>query len=183
MKHISSIVILLFILTTSATAYDDKVKELLGIIKMENSFISMNNVIISQIQSKYFQTAEQEFDASVYTEEQKEQVGKTLQDQFGELVSSYQSHIEENMSYEKITNEIYIPVYKQHYSEKEIDELIQFYKSDLGKKLLETNSKVTEEIATKSAEKYDPLIIEFAEKEISRSIDTVKEKLNEEGLL
>lgn len=46
---------------------------------------------------------------------------------------------------EKDLTNLLVPIYEQHFSEKDIDELIYFYKSDVGKKLVEKLPVITRE--------------------------------------
>lgn len=46
---------------------------------------------------------------------------------------------------EKDLTNLLVPIYEQHFSEKDVDELIYFYKSEVGKKLVEKLPLITRE--------------------------------------
>jgi len=50
----------------------------------------------------------------------------------------------------RVEEEIMLPVYREHYDEAEIRQLISFYTSDLGQKTLKLNPTISREISTKT---------------------------------
>lgn len=182
MKIFFAIVILLFSSTALADAYEDDLKKLFELTGVKNNYAGLNNVIINQMQSGFFQAADQSLDARSLSEDQKKQVGEMLQNRFGEMVKNYQSHIEEKMPYEMVEKEVYIPLYKESYSHDEVKELITFYDSAIGKKTIEFSQKIPEQAAKKSAEKYDTIIADFVKLQISENISLVKSEMAEKGI-
>lgn len=53
-------------------------------------------------------------------------------------------------SLDRVEEEIMLPVYREHYNEAEIRQLISFYKSDIGQKTLKLNPTISREISTKT---------------------------------
>ena len=53
-------------------------------------------------------------------------------------------------SLDRVEEEIMLPVYREHYNESEIRQLISFYKSEIGQKTLKLNPTISREISTKT---------------------------------
>lgn len=182
MKIFFSIAILLFSTNALADAYEDDLKKLFELTGVKNNYVGLNNVIVNQMQSGFFQAADQNLDAGSLSEEQKQQVGEMLKNRFGEMVKSYQTYIGEKMPYEMVEKEVYMPLYKETYSHDEVKELITFYDSAVGKKTIEFSQKIPEQAAKKSAEKYDTIISDFVKLQISENISLVKSEMAEKGI-
>lgn len=54
------------------------------------------------------------------------------------------------LTMEKIENEVMLPIYRDHYSTAEIQELTAFYQTDLGRKALELTPVISQSISTKT---------------------------------
>ena len=174
----------LFIISHSAIAdsYDDSLRELFELTDVKNNYVTLNTIIINQMQTGFFRAADQTIDGSSMTDDQKKQVGKLLKNRFTEMVTSYENHVKENMSYEQVEKEIFIPLYKENYTESEVKELIAFYKTPVGKKSVEASQKISQQVTQKSAEKYDATIIEFVKNEIEENIEIVQKEIKEQGI-
>ena len=182
MKTFLAIALLLFSSIALADEYDDDLKKLFELTGVKNNYAGLNNVIINQMQTGFFQAADQNLDASALSVEQKKQVGVMLKNRFGEMVKNYQTYIGEQMPYESVENEVYMPLYKETYSHDEVKELISFYDSAVGKKTIEFSQTIPEKAAKKSAEKYDSIISDFVKLQISENISLVKSEMAEKGI-
>ena len=178
------LLVFLFTLCSSAIAssYDDNLKELFELNGIKSNYVEMNNVIINQMQAGFFQAIDQNIDAASYTEEQRQQISEILKDRFSEMVKSYEGFVSESLPYEKVENEIYLPLYKETYTESEINELLVFYKSPVGKKTVEVAQKISQQAAEKSAENYNEMIINFVKKEIEENVEVVRKEIEAQGI-
>lgn len=170
MRILLTATFLLYSCSVFADSYSDSLKELFDLTGVQNNYISLNNIIINQMQSVFFQSADQTINASSFSEEQKQQVGEILKTRFTEMIKNYQDYVQKSMSYEKVSREVYIPLYKEIFSEKEVLELIEFYKSPVGKKLIEVSPLISKQAAERSAKRYDEMIVEFVEKQVRDNI-------------
>jgi hypothetical protein len=109
MKIFFAIAVLLFSSTALADAYDDDLKRLFELTGVKNNYAGLNNVIINQMQSGFFQAADKNLNANSLSEDQKKQVGEMLKNRFAEMVKSYQGYIGEKMPYEAVEKEVYMP--------------------------------------------------------------------------
>ena len=182
MKILVLTILMITSFVASADTFDDDLKQLFELTGVKNNYVGLNNVIINQMQAGFFQAADQNINGDALSEEQKQQVGEMLKTRFGEMVKSYQNYISEKMPYEEVEQEIYIPLYKETYTQDEVKELVAFYSSPVGKKTIEFSQKIPEQAAQKSADKYDSLITDFVKQQIDENINLVKKEINEQGI-
>lgn len=82
-------------------------------------------------------------------------VRKNVEDQVSELIANAPAGREVEFRAIFRVNELFkvlIPIYDSHYSEQELREMIKFYESPVGKKVIETTPVLVEEIMQKMAE-------------------------------
>ena len=174
--------LLLLSLNASADGYDEKLKELFSLTGINTSYNNIHGYILQQIQASYFQAANQDIDATSLTEEQKKEVSGIVDERFKQIVGDYESMVREELPYDKAESEIYIPLFKEVYSEEEIDQLIVFYKSPVGKKSLETTTGILDKASEKISERFKPKIKEFANTKISENVELVKKEMTDKGI-
>ncbi len=177
MKIFSILVLLVLSSVTHAGSYNDDLKELFEITGVVNNYIGLNSQVINQMQTGFLRAADQSIDGSTFNDSQKKQAGEILKARFTIMVKSYEDHIKKSMPYDKVTNEIYMPLYKETYSPAEVKELIKFYQSPIGKKALEFNRRVGQEASKRTAEKYDSIIVGFVERQIKDNIAIAKKEI------
>tara|TARA_R110002096_G_scaffold78934_3_gene185495 strand:+ start:907 stop:1455 length:549 start_codon:yes stop_codon:yes gene_type:complete len=169
----------LFALSSVANAgsYNDDLKKLFEITGVVNNYIGLNSQVIGQMQTGFLRAADQNIDGSSFSEAQKKQAGEILKARFATMVKNYEEHIKKSMPYDKVTNEIYMPLYKETYSHADVQGLIKFYESPLGVKALEFNRRVGQEASKRTAEKYDSIIVGFVERQIKDNIAIAKNEI------
>lgn len=67
---------------------------------------------------------------------------------------------------ERFKKEVMLPVYKEHYTEDEINQLITFYKSDLGQKTLQLTPTISRSISSKTRD-ISKMAIDQAKEELA----------------
>lgn len=177
MRAILFVTLLVFVSSSHAGAYEDDLKKLFEITGVINSYLGLNNQVINQMQTAYLRAADQSIDSSKYSVEQKQQAGQILKTRFATMVKNYEEHVKKTMPFDKVVDEIYIPLYKQTYTANDVKELLIFYQSPLGKKTLEFSRGLNEQISKRISEKYDKVIFDFVKKQVDENIQIVKREI------
>lgn len=177
MKIFSILVLLVLSSVTHADSYNDDLNKLFELTGVVNNYISLNSQVINQMQAGFLRAADQNIDGSTFSDAQKKKAGEILKARFTTMVKSYEDHIKKSMPYDKVTNEIYMPLYKEAYSPADVKALIKFYQSPLGVKALEFNRRVGQEASKRTAEKYDSVIAGFVERQIKDNIAIAKNEI------
>lgn len=177
MRAITLAVLLTFVSVAHAGAYEDNLKKLFEITGVINGYIGLNTQVISQMQAAYLRAADANIDSSSFSEQQKKQAGELLKKRFASMVKEYESHIKLTMPYDKVVDEIYIPLYKETYSPTDVQELLVFYQSPLGKKTLEFSRNANERLTKRISSSYEKVIFDFVKKKIDENIPIVKREI------
>jgi len=177
MRAITLAVLLAFVSCTHAGTYEDNLKKLFEITGVINGYIGLNTQVINQMQAAYLRAADTSIDSSSFTEQQKKQAGEILKKRFAVMVKDYESHVKLTMPYDKVVDEVYIPLYKETYSPSDVQELLIFYQSPLGKKTLEFSRSANDRITKRISESYKSLILDFVKKKIDDNIPIVKREI------
>lgn len=150
----------------AADANDEKIIQLLQIMKtdenMETSLESMKQTI--KLNSSYFLQEIEIILAREFPEDKVQAaVAKFREDDFGS--TRLYELFRYKFSLDRIKKEIILPLYKQHYTGEEIQQLINFYTSEIGQKTLQLTPTISRSISEKT-------------REISQmALDQAKEKL------
>ena len=177
MKILGFLLLVLCSTLAQAGSYNDDLKKLFEITGVVNNYIALNSQVINQMQTGFLRAADKRIDGSTLTEAQKKQAGEILKARFSVMVKNYEEHIKKSMPYEQVTEEIYLPLYKETFSPAEVQEMLKFYESPLGKKTLEFNRGVAKQVSKRTAEKYDSVISGFVQKQIKDNIDIAKKEI------
>lgn len=177
MKILITAVLLLASGSLFADAFEDDLKELFALTGIKNNYVSANTFILNRMQRGFLQAADENINADGYTEEQKKQAGEILKARFNGMVKNYDSHITKVMSYEKVVQEVYLPLYKEVYTNAEVKELLKFYRSPIGQKLLDNAQEISNQSSERIAQKYDPVVVPFMEAEIEENIAIAKREI------
>lgn len=182
MKIILALTLLFSSFATYADTYDDKLTELFSITGIKTSYSNIHSYVLQQIQAGFYQAANQSIDVENFSEEQKKQVATIIDKRFEQIVKDYESLIRTELPYEKAEKDIYIPLFKEVYSEDEIQQLLDFYESPVGKKTLETTTTILDKASEKTSEQLKPKIKEFMDSKIDDNIDLVNKEMVDQGL-
>lgn len=181
MKILFTAVLLLASSSLFADAFDNNLKELFVLTGIKNNYLTANTFILNRMQRGFLQAADENISADGYTEEQKQKAGQILKDRFNLMVKNYETHVAKVMSYQKVVEEVYIPLYKEVYTNDDVKELLVFYRSPIGQKLLESSQEISNQSSERIATKYDPLVVPFMEAEIEENIAIAKREIKALG--
>ncbi|WP_083194668.1 DUF2059 domain-containing protein [Wenyingzhuangia fucanilytica] len=146
MKKIFSLLMFLT-LTTYAQAPKEKVLELINVMQADKMIDQMMDQMIPMLQ--------QQMKSNLKSEEQKQKLEKV-----NTII------LEESKTFtQNIINGSMVDIYAKYFNNKDIDDMIGFYKSETGKKLLELTPTITTELMQKMMQNEMP---KFQEKIKSR---------------
>lgn len=130
MKKIFSLLMFLT-LTVNAQAPKEKVLELIEVMQADK--------MIGQMMDQMIPMMQQQMKSNLKTEEQKQKLEKV------NTIVLEEAKIFTN----NIVNGSMVDIYAKYFSEKDINYMIDFYKSETGKKLLELTPTITKELMEK----------------------------------
>jgi len=173
---------LLFFSVNASAEYDEKLKELFTLTGINTSYTNIHGFILQQLQASYFQAANQSIDSASLSDDHKKEVSAIVDERFKQIVKDYEAMVRGELPYDKAEVEIYIPLFREVYTEEEVDQLIVFYKSPVGKKSLETTTGILDKASEKISERFQPKVREFAEAKIPENLELVKKEMTDKGI-
>jgi len=92
---------------------------------------------------------------------EKEQLKKTTIDSVGRITHRVDEFFEKEFDLTKAIDEISVPIYDKHFTDSEIRELITFYRSPVGQKVITAMPELMMEMMTGFMEKLGPKLRDF----------------------
>ena len=83
----------------------------------------------------------------------------------------------EQLNIGELVEEITVPVYDKHFTENELQDLINFYRTPTGKKLVSVTPMMALETMGAFSEKVMPKLQEFMKKAVDSELALLKEKV------
>ena len=155
MKKIFSLFLFLTI-TANAQVSKEKVVELINVMQADKMIDQMMDQMVPMMQ--------QQLKASLKTEEEKQKIEK-----INTIV------IEESKTFtNNIVNGPMVDIYAKYFNEKDINYMIQFYKSETGNKLLELTPTISKELMERMMQNEMPKFQEKIKtriKELEKTVD------------
>ncbi len=161
---------------SATSASDEAIEELLKAMNtVQNigaSLETMQETI--KVNSPYFM---KEIKVIMAREIEEEKVQKAAeiyrQDDFG--ATRLYELFRYKLNLDRIIKEVMLPVYKEHYTTAEIEELTKFYKSDLGQKMLKLNPTISQAISAKTRD-ISQMALNQAKEELAFELQQKVEK-------
>lgn len=95
------------------------------------------------------------------TAERKAELKKTVAESTERSSARMRDFFKTRLKFEEIIEQTAIPVYDKHFSADELRQLIAFYKTPVGKRMIEVTPQLTIELMTGMMEKMMPKLQEF----------------------
>ena len=180
-SHIILISFILFISTVAVSAQaaisEEKrvlISELVTIFKMDRQMLEITDGILKEMQNTYPVSFAAAIDArNDLSEVQKEKLKASSTESFRAFTGKFRKRLAETVDYGKYIQEVVYPLYDQFYSETELKDLLVFYRSPTGQKVIESLPRLLEASQLLAREKLLPkilpIITEIVQEEFQKS--------------
>ena len=88
------------------------------------------------------------------TPEKKEAIAQVISESTARTLKRLTDELAKEMPFEELVRNIYIPIYKKHYSLEEIKEITAFFEGPTGKKFVATSPQLMQQASTQLNEQY-----------------------------
>lgn len=185
MKRLSNFVfVLLFAVFFSLPAFsqseanEEKTKligEMIILMRMDQQFPQMVDGMLKEMEKSFpigFNAAVDGNDS--LTPEQKAELKAKSGERFVTFSQKFRKRLSEKIDYGKYIREAVYPLYDKFYTEQELKDLIAFYKTTTGQKLIATLPALLAESNKTATEKFVPMLIPIVQ-------DLIKEDFGQIG--
>ncbi|MGH9947347.1 MAG: DUF2059 domain-containing protein [Pyrinomonadaceae bacterium] len=147
--------------------------EIIGVMKMESLTQQLTDEMLKGMETSFPIGYGHAVESNPsLTSKQKEQFIATQNDVFTRISTKFRDRMRTEIDYKKYIEESVYPLYDKFFTEQELSDLIQFYKSPTGQKVINTMPEVFAESQKLAQEKLLPqilpIITELVEEEFSR---------------
>ena len=166
-----------------ATAQDNKselkvYQKLFELTGIENTYNQMLNIFLSQFQQGFSagltEAAKKDENASP---EEKERIVQLFEQSMKNYLKKIRNIIAEVMPFDELVNNVYYPVYAQHFTVSEIEELITFYESPIGRKYISVIPTLMQEAVVIINQKYTPVLQQISIKIAEEEMEKIRQEL------
>lgn len=177
-----SAVLLLASFSTAQSSMSDSKRALIGelilVMKLEENMRKITDVILEDMQKSYPIGFDQAVDSNPnLTPQDRAQLKKGSAESFARFSTKFRALLAERVDYKKYIEDAVYPLYDKFYSESELTEIVAFYKTKTGAKLIDTMPQVVAESQRMANEflvpQLLPIITEIMEEEF-KEIRTTK---------
>ena len=160
------------------------IKELLALVNADNKSEDMMNLFVAQMETMREKTIDAVLDERTdLTAEERKALRETLITSQKEAAKRFHEKLMQKLNFDEMIDEIATIVYDKYYTVDEIKDLIAFYKTPTGQKMLKTMTPLMADTLILTTERLAPKIpIIFKEiqdeekREIERVVNAKKPK-------
>jgi hypothetical protein len=169
--HILLVLVVLFAAASSARSQepisDEKRKliaELVTLFKMDTQMSEITDTVLKGMETTYPVSFAAAIDRSTsLTPEQKDKLKATESERFRSFSQKFRKRLAESIDYPKYIQETVYPLYDKLYSEQELKDLVAFYRTPTGQKLITTLPQLFAESQEAARVKLLPQILPIIE--------------------
>lgn len=152
-------------------------------LNVKNSLKTMVDLVGNQMLNSIYANVLQEAKKKRMSQDDVKIHMRVVQTNVFDIKNSMLMNIDQLVPVKKLVPDIYYPALKKHFSEEEIVELIKFYNTPLGKKMIAEMSLVTQESAQLLGQspQYLPALQKFLSGELDKRKDVMKKEIETES--
>ena len=135
--------------------------ELLVVMKVEEQIKSSIDSVTELMNSIYPEILRNSLDKSGLPAKERNEMEKTLLEKHQSLSKKINDRFYQKVNIKQLVDELYYPVYDKFFTEAEIRDLIAFYKTPTGQKVIDTMPAMFDEVGKLSMEKINPIMIKI----------------------
>lgn len=152
-----SIITIAFVMGSMAQDKISDIKRLLEVMNSEQMSEAMLNSMVPVLK--------QQINSRIKENSAKKKIDKMMDD-FTDAMMEEMKELSRKLNEVELVN-----IYDKHFTQGEIQDLIEFYESPTGKKILEKNPEITKELMSSMMTKYMPEI----QKNLNKKLEELKE--------
>jgi len=168
-----------FCIAADSTSDDEVYKKFFNATGVESQYNQMINLMINQYQQSFAAGVQNSIRKSnEISEKDKAEIQKVANESVTNFLQKLKAKMNEIMPFQELVKNIYMPVYKKHFTIDEIKEITNFYEKETGKKFISISPTLMQESVAIYNQNYNQKIMqastELAEKEFSKVKEAVE---------
>ena len=187
MKKFPHILLLFAILVFAASSArsqapisDEKQKliaELVSLLKLDTQMSEITDTLLKGMESTYPISFAAAVDRNPnFTPEQKEKLKTSSAESYRAFSQKFRKRLAESVDYPKYIREAIFPLYDKFYSEQDLKDIVEFYRTPTGQKLIGTLPQLLAESQTAARDKLLPQIVPIVQQLVEEEFDSIGPK-------
>lgn len=163
-KKTALALLLAFSCSLPALAADDEAAKVAEIIDLSAKapYEKMMSILSDRIQSGFLLGLAQAMRQNPVAPEHQAQAQQIIEKHSKDFAARLKAHLDKSVPWDALASDVYAPLYLKHFTPAETDALLAFYRSDTGKKFVETVPVLMQEATQAVNEKYGAVLGSFA---------------------
>ena len=143
----------------------------------EKLYDQMINIIVSNFQNGMIQGFENSIRGKEIPGDLMQKINPMVRQSAQNIKISLENFFKNEIQFKDLVETVYLPIYRKHFTEQEIIELIQFYNSPVGKKLSALSPAIMQESALSFNQSYGPKVEKIGAEIVNNEVKSLIEKV------
>lgn len=150
------------------------IAELAGVMKLDQQFPEMVDAMLKEMEKTYPLGFSATIDSNgALTAEQKTALRATARERFIAFSQKFRKRLSEQIDYGKYIQEAVYPLYDKFYNEQELKDLISFYKTATGQKMIKSLPAILAESTKMATEKFVPKVLPIVQELLKEEFEQI----------
>jgi uncharacterized protein len=150
------------------------IRQLLEITGGKQKYDQVQKIILLQQQQEFPKVIQQMIDSSsTLTSSQKKDAYAKATSITSSLMNEFSKYLSEEATYQEILERVYYPTYDQYFTELDLKELILFYETPIGKKLILISPELSATSQKLTFEVIMPRLSQILSRMMKQEIDSI----------
>jgi hypothetical protein len=148
------------------------IAELIILTNVEKNVVGMTDTILQSMETTYpiaFQRALE--NNPNLTKKERDRLAATMKESYQSFSKRFRERLPQSVNYAQYIEEAVYPLYDKFFNEKEIGDLVAFYKTDTGRKVIDTMPQVFAESTRLSRELLLPKILKVVDELMQEDLE------------
>ncbi len=138
------------------------IDELIEITEAKEQAEKITDIILLQLEKDYPETIRQIMPPDkLCNKEEQEKCTEKIVESYRRISKKFRELYPKRVNLGEVIEEIYYPLYDKYFTENDLRDLIEFYKSPIGRKFIRIMPDLLQESMQRSGEILNPMIIEL----------------------
>jgi uncharacterized protein len=155
-------------------AKQELIRQLLELSGGKQTFDKTQQIILSQQKQELPKILKQMIDASSHlTPSQRKDAYAKANQNISSALDEFGRYMSAETTYQEFLERVYYPIYNQYFTESDLKDLVSFYKTPIGKKLIEISPQISATSQKLTFEIMMPRLSEILNRMIQKEINSI----------
>jgi hypothetical protein len=157
------------------------IAELISLTKAGAQVTEISDTLLESMEKSYPLVIKQSLRSyDQMSQSEQDKISASLTESYLSFSKKFRKRLPQVINYEQFVNDLVYPLYDKYYSEKELADLVAFYKTETGQKVVTTMPILMAESTKLSETLLVPKLLELVDKIIKEELNNFEEELTKD---